>query len=106
MPSDTPSRAEGEKRVAGFFNPCQHKTHSGPDEMGDAVCADCGASVRVVLTEAGFMDAVDSVYRNYGRVSHSKRCVRLDRGWICADDCKLRSVSKEAGDRSAFEETG
>lgn len=72
---------------------CPHTQHSPPDEMGAAICGNCGSTVRVKFTRAGFMDAVDSVYRNFGMVSHSKRCVRLDdQRWVCADDCEMRTA--------------
>jgi hypothetical protein len=72
---------------------CAHLQTSAPDEMGDAICADCGASVRVVLTQAAFMDTIDSVYRGFGGGRrHSKRCVRLEGGgFLCADDCRVRA---------------
>jgi hypothetical protein len=72
---------------------CLHKQTSPPDEMGDAICADCGARVRIVLTEAAFMDTIDTIWRDHGRFGrHSKRCVRLENGdCLCSDDCSIGS---------------
>jgi hypothetical protein len=73
---------------------CDHKQTSPVDEMGDAICADCGKVIRKVLTEAGFMEAANAVYRDYGHFGHhSKRCVHLeDGGWICASDCRIHQT--------------
>jgi hypothetical protein len=52
---------------------CAHSQVSAPDEMGDAICADCGATVRVVLTDAAIMDTIGSVYRGGTDVGRGDR---------------------------------
>lgn len=92
MTAENPAQLQG---LTGF---CAHSQTSPPDEMGDAICGDCGATVRVKLTEAAFMDTIDTVYRDFGGGRrHSKRCVRLpDQQWVCADDCRMGQTRRSA----------
>lgn len=72
-----------------LWQTCPHRQTSPPDELGDAICGDCGQTVRVTLTGAALLDLADTVYRDLGHGRrHSKRCVRLpDRTWLCAEGC-------------------
>lgn len=74
-----------------FWNACAHAQTSPPDEMGEAICGDCGHVVRTTLTLANLTDTFERVLRDHGQGRrHSMRCVRSDLGWICGDDCRMR----------------
>ena len=76
--------------MSEFWNPCTHAQTSGPDEMGEAICASCGNRVRTTLTLPNLLETFDLMRRDHGRYGrHSRRCVDSDLGWVCADDCTL-----------------
>lgn len=69
-----------------FGTHCLHRTYSAPDELGEAICFECGARVSVVLTPASISRAAETVRR--GR--HSRLCVDTPHGWVCATDCTMQ----------------
>lgn len=78
--------------MSEFWNACWHSNQSQPDTDGDAICFDCGKTLRgVVLTKAMFMRFSETALR---QGYHSMRCVRSDLGWVCAADCpSMRATS-------------
>lgn len=71
-----------------FWSMCPHQNYSSPDEMGDAICADCGRVIRVALTLPAMLEFKRTIERNYGSYSHSKKCVQYGRhSWVCDKDC-------------------
>jgi hypothetical protein len=65
---------------------CRHERHTEPDELGSALCQDCGGLVTVTLTRAAFDQAVEAVRRQ----PHIRACVDAGDGWICAPGCPAR----------------
>lgn len=64
---------------------CSHTRTTEPDERGDALCQDCGGSVRVTLTQAAFFETVAALERE----PHKHGCVETEHGWVCVPACPL-----------------
>lgn len=75
------------------MNWCAHEATTPKDPSGGCVCLDCGEYVAGILND--LHAAFDAIWRDYGMSGrHSKRCVMVDDGWVCADDCGIAKRSQ------------